>query len=403
MPVIFPVIHCATIPLSERRWKMGPGANPYNKLATLVEQAQAGDAEAFRELYRRTAQAQYFNISAKVGAEAAADILQEVYLIAWQNIRDIQPQYFVGYLHAVGQNACLRYYERESHPRETALMRDDLAAAEQTLTGARLIDETADPAATAATRDEHARLAQALRDVLDDREREVILLRFYQDMRIDDIADTLNISASTVKRDIRHALAKLHAALGDLPRGVAFPVLLAAAVEDPLAQGALPRPRMPRATGFDWAVRAVAAVSALVVVGCLGAALTMERPVFSEPEVIEETPVPAKETAATPDSPADTTGPALLSMATERGLTAFTLTDESGIAEVHLTAEDGAVYQPVSTEAGESTNSATVYRFEVPSGTYTLSATDAHGNTAEGAVTIALPPDEPVSIEELPS
>lgn len=183
-----------------------------------------------------------------------------------------------------------------------------------------------------------------------------------------------------------------------------------------IAKGALPQLQAPRAAGFDWVVRAVAAVSALVVVGCLGTALTMERPVFSEPEVIEEAPVPAKESAAVPDAPTDATGPELLAMATERGLATFTLSDESGIAEVHLITEDGVVHQPTSVEpsgseiagddsesGGEIANSATVYRFEVPSGTYTLVATDAHGNTAEGAVTIALPPDEPVSIEELPS
>lgn len=380
---------------------MGSSPNPYDKLAALVVRAQAGDAEAFRELYRRTAQAQYFNISAKVGTEAAADILQEVYLIAWQNIADIRPQYFVGYLHAVGQTACRRYYERGSHPRETTLAHDDLTAAEQTITGARLIDESADPAATAIAHDEHARLAQALREVLDDREREVIVLRFYQDMRIDDIAEALGISPSTVKRDIRHALAKLRAELGDLARGAAFPVLLAAAVEDPLARDVLPRPRAARTTGVDWAVRAVAAVSVLAIMGCLGAAFTMERPALVETVVVEEAAAPVQELEAAPEIPTDTTAPELLSTATERGLTAFTLSDESGIGDVRLTAEDGTAYQPVSAEANsESANSAIVYRFDVPSGTYTLTATDIYSNTAEGAITITLPPEEPVSIAE---
>lgn len=380
---------------------MGSGLNPYDKLAALVVRAQAGDAEAFHELYQRTAQAQYFNISAKVGAEAAADILQEVYLIAWQNIADIRPQYFVGYLHAVGQTACRRYYERGSHPRETTLTHDDLAAAEQTVMGALLISESADPAATAIAHDECAQLAQALRDVLDDREREVVLLRFYQDMRIDDIAETLGISPSTVKRDIRHALAKLRTALRDLPRGAAFPVLLAAAVEDPLARDVLPRPRAPRATSVDWAVRAVAAVSVLAVMGCLGAAFTMERPAVVETVAVEEAATPVQEPEAAPEIPADTTAPELLSTATERGFTAFTLSDESDMTDVHLTAEDGITYQPVSAEANsESANSTIVYRFDVPSGTYTLTATDIHGNTAEGAITIALPPNEPISIAE---
>ena len=43
--------------------------------------AQAGNRAAFEELYRRTAQAQFYLIAAKIGYEAAADVLQEQYLI----------------------------------------------------------------------------------------------------------------------------------------------------------------------------------------------------------------------------------------------------------------------------------------------------------------------------------
>lgn len=394
------MVHCApTFPKEGTVRNMGLGANPYDELAELVKRAQAGDREAFRTLYQRTAQAQFFNISAKVGAEAATDILQEMYLIAWQNIADIKPRSFVGYLHAVGHNACLRYYDRASRSRETMLVRDDVTSLDETMLSGRVADETADPALVVDARDEHERLAQALREVLDEREREVILLRFYQEMRLDDIAEALDMSPSTVKRTIRRALDKLHGRLGDLPRGAAFPVLLAGAVEHPLAEGVPPRAQRVRSWPSDGAVRAVAAASALVVIGCLAAALSMERPVFSAPEVIDEAPVPTAEVAPAAE-PADAVGPQLAAMATERGYTVLTLTDETGIAEAYVTDDEGARHDATSLESASDGLGATVYRFEIPSGTYVLTAIDTLGNTSEGTITVTLPPEDPISISD---
>ena len=399
--------------------------DPYEHLAHLVAQAQTGDRNAFEEAYRLTAQAQFFSIAAKTNAEVAPDLLQEVYLTVWKNIAKIRPRSFVGYLNTVTHNVCLRHYERTSRPREIPAPADDL--------------EAADPAIITNTRDEQALLARALREVLDDREREAVLLRFYQEMRIDDIAAAMELSPSTVKRTLRRALGKLRASLGDLPRGGAFIVLLADAVEEPLATGVAPRPRPARLRPIDGAVRAAAAVSALVVVGCLGAAFTMERPAFGPSEVIEETPVPAAD-AVEPAAPADTAGPRLTAMTTEHGATVVTLADESGIGDVRLTDENGTVHQPVAMEASEGAEggadgmaggatdggtddesettsglgaaesgvrdaaaegSGVICRFDVPSGTYTLTATDLCGNIAEGTVTISLPPAEPTSLSDL--
>ena len=80
----------------------------YISLARLVRRAQAGERGAFDELYARTAQVQYFALVGKVGREAADDLLQELYLIAWENIASVRPRSFVGYLNATARNLCLR-------------------------------------------------------------------------------------------------------------------------------------------------------------------------------------------------------------------------------------------------------------------------------------------------------
>lgn len=368
-------------------------ANPYERLAKLVTQAQAGDRTAFEKVYRLTAQAQYFTIAAKTNADAAPDLLQEVYLIAWKNIANVRPRSIVGYLNAVTRNVCLRYYERASQPRETPLTDKGLEMAEQHADreGEPSPEHVTDPALVANTRDERLRLARALKEELDDREREIILMRFYQDMRLDDIAENLNTSESTVKRTIKRALGKLRDKLGFIPFGSAFADLLRQAVENPLADGAQPRLALSRRSPLDHGVRAVAALSAIAVAGCVGFA-AMAHAETHGPQPIEGASTPAS-ASASPQP--DIAAPTLIGMRTDRGISVLRFTDESGMAAAQLMASDGTTYSPLASEETADGRSAVEYRFSVPSGTYTVVATDRAGNVATGEITVDILPDDP--------
>ena len=74
------------------------GRKQHRQLAILVHRAQEGDRTAFEELYAITAQAQYFTMIGKVGVDAAADLLQELYLVVWRNIGSIHPDALISYL-----------------------------------------------------------------------------------------------------------------------------------------------------------------------------------------------------------------------------------------------------------------------------------------------------------------
>lgn len=376
---------------------MARKANSYEHLARLIEQAQTGDRNAFDEAYRLTAQAQFFALLAKTNADAAPDLLQEVYLIAWKNIAKIRPRSFVGYLNAVTRNVCLRYYERTNRPHETAMATESLEAAERPEKREGEHEHVADPAIVTNTRDEHRRLARALREELDDREREVVLMRFYQDMRIDDIAENLEISTSTVKRIVNRALDKLRAKLGMLPLA-AFPELLRQTVESPLADGAAPKPLPQRRRPLDRTVHAVAAISVVGVLGCVGFAAAAHTAAH-EPQVIEEAPVPAAESIeaeAAHQAPAsDTTAPELLEMRSEQGCSLLSFADESGVADVQLTGSDGSIWRAEAVEEVDGRADAALYRFSVPSGTYVVTAIDFAGNVATGEIVVDLPPDAP--------
>ena len=99
--------------------------SPHEHLAHLVRRAQAGERAAFDELYRKTAQVQYFTIVGKIGEAAAPDVLQEVYLVAWRNIGKINPRSVVAYLNATARNLCRKHLRDSSAPSAAVTASDD--------------------------------------------------------------------------------------------------------------------------------------------------------------------------------------------------------------------------------------------------------------------------------------
>lgn len=74
---------------------------------------------------------------------------------------------------------------------------------------------SAEPADTKLLRSERSRIVLALIDRLPRRQREVVILRYYEDLAISDIAAVLGIRASAVSTSLSRALATLAALLGE--------------------------------------------------------------------------------------------------------------------------------------------------------------------------------------------
>lgn len=377
------------------------------KLADLVVRAQADDRGAFEELYRRTAQAQYFTIVGRVGEEPAADILQEVYLVAWKNRAKIRPQAVLGYLSATARNLCLQHFQQKARMADAPVVDEGAeggAAGELVASGAEV--DAADPAGTYDASERSARLAHALRHDLTDRERDVVLMRYYLGMKVGVIAEQMEVSRNTVRNLINSALATLRRKVGVLPMGAGLSAALSEAVERPLAPGVRPRPR-PRSAGLQWGTRAVAAATVAAAVGALGFAAT-----WQPTEPVMDEPVPLMEPEPEP-MPADAEAPQLVSADVENGLLALTVRDDGGVEAVWCVAEDGARYDAVTveraadvaaTEVSDAQSSdaaaavqttSSVWWFEVPSGSYEVHLVDAAGNEASGTVNADVKPIYP--------
>lgn len=395
------------------------GEKQHRQLAILVRRAQGGDRAAFEKLYALTAQAQYFTMVGKVGVDAAADLLQELYAVAWRSLDKIHPDAIIGYLNATTRNLCLRHIDQQRSPRVPTPYSDqyleDTQSDREPLFSAA---STTDPAIETADRDQTVRLAAALHSELDDQEREALVLRYYQGLKLDEVAAALDVSKATVKRVIARALNKLRSKLGVLPLGAALSEAMAAAVESSRAPGATLRADCGESAA-PFAERAIAgaAMAAAVTLAFVGLVATNIHP---EAAILED-PSPLADPEALVSQETDTLGPRLLETFVEGDTTILQLEDASGVARVTCEDAAGHHFTPLATtgiserdpaadsasepnsdsapdsasDPGPASEPASIseWRFALPDGTYTIHATDTCGNSSTGTVTVHVTPD----------
>lgn len=158
----------------------------------LVLEAQQNNSDAFAELYALTYKHIYNYAGHYLRDEyLAQDAVQETYISALKNIKNIKdPSLFVAWLNQICFHVCYDMSKRLSKGDEVSsefleLLKDDLSDHNPELT-TETLDET-DIVKRAVAR-------------LPFSEQQVIVMRYYNEMKLEEIADALSISRSTVKR-----------------------------------------------------------------------------------------------------------------------------------------------------------------------------------------------------------
>ena len=129
--------------------------------------------------------------------ETAQDLTQEVFLRVLLHLEKYRHYgKFENYLYVIARNLCRDYY-RKRH----VLSLEDLELQEEERGFTRT--------------EEQLVIEQALKK-LSEQEREIILLRFYQDLKIKDIAKILGLKLSTVKYHLKRAQERLEDELTDI-------------------------------------------------------------------------------------------------------------------------------------------------------------------------------------------
>ncbi len=170
-----------------------------NYIAGLVLRAKADDSNAFAELYALTYNKLY-NYARNYMRDdyLAQDVLQEVFVSVLKNINKLtDPTLFIAWTNRICFNVC--------YDMTNKLKGDTNQYMEPELMEI-FVDENEgrNPESSSLKRDEHERLNIAM-EKLSFNERQVLVMRFYNNMKLEEIASAMDISRSSVKRYIASA------------------------------------------------------------------------------------------------------------------------------------------------------------------------------------------------------
>ena len=172
----------------------------------LVERALAGDGDAFGEVVRRWERKIYalaYGITGSV--EEARDAAQETFIAAYRNLQGFRGEAKVSsWLHRIAVNQCISRQRRARVRAETGLEEEAEAP-----NGQLLSDGAAWSPARAAEAKERTEAVRRAVAALPPELREVVVLKEFEDLTFQEIADALQIPLSTVKSRLYTALKQL--------------------------------------------------------------------------------------------------------------------------------------------------------------------------------------------------
>ena len=166
---------------------------------TLLTSKEARERE-FAQLYRESYGLVYGFVRARMSSDAdAEDIVSEAYLKAARSFSSFDPARakFSTWVTTIARNCMISHFRKE---RATAAL-DDVPESMAAVSGGQEAVDDRD-------------LALQLLAVLADDEREIVLLKYRDGLRNVEIAQELDMNASTVATKLSKALAKMRKAAG---------------------------------------------------------------------------------------------------------------------------------------------------------------------------------------------
>lgn len=171
----------------------------------IVERAQAGDAEAFGEIVLRW-ERRIFALSYGIlgREEDARDATQETFIAAFRNLGAFRGEAKVSsWLHRIAVNQCITRQRRAKVRGETSLEAQEEDGGAQF---ASTLDVSPDEETVGRERNEAVRRAV---NALPPELRSVVVMKEFEDLTFQEIADTLGVPLSTVKSRLYTALKQL--------------------------------------------------------------------------------------------------------------------------------------------------------------------------------------------------
>jgi len=172
----------------------------------LVAACLAGDQGAFDVIVERHRRTVYHVCFRFVGDhEDASDLSQDAFVRAWKGLKSFKGQAQLStWLYRIAVNACLNRVSAKK-------LETEVIEPEQ------FVDTRAEVPGAALHRDERAIAVRRAIAKLPEKQRATLILRTYQELSHQQIADILGSSVGAVKANFFHALANLKKILGTEP------------------------------------------------------------------------------------------------------------------------------------------------------------------------------------------
>jgi RNA polymerase sigma-70 factor (ECF subfamily) len=180
----------------------------------LVEQAQNGNRNAFRQLVERHKERVYYiALDLMSNRSDAEDMSQEAFIKAYKSLHRFRGDaQFSSWLYRITVNTCIDHRRKKwwrIRKAQAPMNQEDQPRIDRLPSGMPGPEESAQEALV------QAQLRDAL-DQLPQRERDVFVLRHDHDLPLKEIAETLGISLGTVKSTLFSAVRRLRDQLSDL-------------------------------------------------------------------------------------------------------------------------------------------------------------------------------------------
>lgn len=172
----------------------------------LIDRAQQGDGDAFRQLVERSNLNVYRLAYDLTGnRHDAEDVSQEVFVRAYRSLAGFRREAkWSTWLYRITVNLCLDH--RDSQSRRPLEYRDNIDDDVPAKSGRTASGATPEKETEATMIQQHIELALGR---LSPQERSVFVLRHYHDLPLKEIADSMHIAEGTVKSHLFRALQRL--------------------------------------------------------------------------------------------------------------------------------------------------------------------------------------------------
>ena len=176
----------------------------YQKVSELVHLVKLKDGQAFADLYSMTYQRVYFfSMSILRDEHLAEDAVQETYIRALKSKDSLHDdKLFIAWLNKITYSICLRILSKRKNDQSFDEIENQIEDTGQ----------SQDPLLKAVESESHRNLMRHILD-LPDSYKAVILMKYYENMKLNEIAVALDIPPGTVKSRIHTAKKMLRDAI----------------------------------------------------------------------------------------------------------------------------------------------------------------------------------------------